>query len=154
DGRRGRHEPELGLGHRQCAEAQPCQARRSAQDRDQVMNIGEIAARSGMPPKTIRYYESVRLVAHASRTDSGYRTYGERDLRILRFIHRARNLGFSLREVAELLALWRDPHRSSADVKALARDHVADIDRKISELKAMRRAVVDLMERCHGDDRP
>lgn len=118
------------------------------------MNIGEIAARSGMPPKTIRYYESVGLVAPAPRTDSGYRTYGERDLRILRFIHRARNLGFSLREVAELLALWRDPHRSSADVKALARDHVADIDRKISELKAMRRAVVDLMERCHGDDRP
>jgi MerR family copper efflux transcriptional regulator len=118
------------------------------------MNIGEIAARSGMPPKTIRYYESVGLIEAAPRTESGYRTYGERDLRILRFIHRARDLGFSVREVAGLLTLWRDPRRSSADVKALARAHVADIDRKISELKAMRRAVVDLMERCHGDDRP
>ncbi|HEX7008062.1 MAG TPA: Cu(I)-responsive transcriptional regulator [Alphaproteobacteria bacterium] len=118
------------------------------------MNIGEIAARSGMPPKTIRYYESVGLIEAAPRTESGYRTYGERDLRILRFIHRARDLGFSVREVAGLLTLWRDPRRSSADVKALARAHVADIDRKIAELKAMRRAVVDLMERCHGDDRP
>lgn len=118
------------------------------------MNIGEIAARSGMPPKTIRYYESVGLIEAAQRTGSGYRTYGERDLRILRFIYRARDLGFSVRAVGELLALWRDPHRSSADVKALARDHVADIDRRIAELKAMRRAVVDLMERCHGDDRP
>lgn len=118
------------------------------------MNIGEIAARSGMPPKTIRYYESVGLIEAAARTESGYRRYGERDLRILRFIHRARDLGFSVKDVGELLALWRDPDRSSADVKALARDHVADIDRKIAELKAMRRAVVDLMERCHGDDRP
>jgi MerR family copper efflux transcriptional regulator len=118
------------------------------------VNIGEIAARSGMPPKTIRYYESVGLIGAAARTDSGYRTYGERDLRILRFIHRARDLGFSVKAVGELLALWRDPDHSSADVKALARDHVADIDRKIEELQAMRRAVVDLMDRCHGDDRP
>jgi MerR family copper efflux transcriptional regulator len=118
------------------------------------MNIGEIAARSGMPPKTIRYYESVGLIEEAARTDSGYRRYGERDLRILRFIHRARDLGFSVKAVGELLALWRDPNHSSADVKALARDHVADIDRKIAELQAMRRAVVDLMDRCHGDDRP
>ena len=118
------------------------------------MNIGEIAACSGMPPKTIRYYESVGLIEAAARADSGYRTYGERDLRILRFIHRARDLGFSVKAVGELLALWRDPHHTSAEVKALARDHVADIDRKIVELQAMRRAVVDLMDRCHGDDRP
>jgi MerR family copper efflux transcriptional regulator len=118
------------------------------------MNIGEIAARSGMPPKTIRYYESVGLIDAAVRTDSGYRTYGERDLRILRFIHRARDLGFSVKTVGELLGLWRDPDRSSADVKALAVAHVGDIDRKIAELQTMRRAVVDLMDRCHGDDRP
>lgn len=118
------------------------------------MNIGEIAARSGMPPKTIRYYESVGLIPEARRTDSGYRTYDDRDLRILRFIHRARDLGFSMKEVGELLALWRDPHRSSAEVKDLARAHVADIDRKIAELRTMRRAVTDLMDRCHGDERP
>jgi MerR family copper efflux transcriptional regulator len=118
------------------------------------MNIGEIAARSGMPPKTIRYYESVGLIEPAARTDSGYRTYDERDLRILRFIHRARDLGFSVKAVSELLALWRDPGRTSAEVKELAREHVGDIDRKIVELQAMRHAVVDLMERCHGDDRP
>jgi MerR family transcriptional regulator, copper efflux regulator len=118
------------------------------------MNIGEIAARSGMPPKTIRYYESVGLIEAAARTESGYRTYDERDLRILRFVHRARDLGFSVRAVGELLALWRDPDRTSAEVKELARDHVGDIDRKIEELQAMRRAVLDLMERCHGDERP
>ncbi|MGE5145458.1 MAG: Cu(I)-responsive transcriptional regulator [Candidatus Eiseniibacteriota bacterium] len=118
------------------------------------MNIGEIAARSGMPPKTIRYYESVGLIDAAERTDSGYRVYDERDLRILRFIHRARDLGFSVKAVGELLALWRDPHRTSAEVKELARAHVGDIDRKIAELQAMRHAVLDLMERCHGDDRP
>jgi MerR family copper efflux transcriptional regulator len=118
------------------------------------MNIGEIAARSGMPPKTIRYYESVGLIPEARRTDGGYRVYDVRDLRILRFIHRARDLGFSVKDVGELLALWRDPHRSSAEVKDLARAHVADIDRKIAELRAMRRAVLDLMERCHGDERP
>ena len=118
------------------------------------MNIGEIAARSGMPPKTIRYYESVGLIAEARRSDSGYRTYDERDLRILRFIHRARDLGFSVKDVGGLLALWRDPRRSSAEVKELARNHVADIDRKIAELQTMRRAVLDLMERCHGDARP
>ena len=118
------------------------------------MNIGEIAARSGMPPKTIRYYESVGLIDAAARTESGYRQYDERDLRILRFIHRARDLGFSVKAVGELLALWRDPHRTSAEVKKLAREHVGDIDRKIEELQAMRRAVVDLIERCHGDARP
>jgi len=118
------------------------------------MNIGEIAARSGMPPKTIRYYESVGLIAEARRSDSGYRTYDERDLRILRFIHRARDLGFSVKDVGGLLALWRDPRRSSAEVKELARNHVADIDRKIAELRGMRRAVLDMMERCHGDERP
>jgi MerR family copper efflux transcriptional regulator len=118
------------------------------------MNIGEIAARSGMPPKTIRYYESVGLIEPAARTDSGYRTYDERDLRILRFIHRARDLGFSVKAVSELLALWRDPRRTSAEVKELAREHVGDIDRKIAELQAMRRAVLDLMDRCHGDERP
>jgi MerR family transcriptional regulator, copper efflux regulator len=118
------------------------------------MNIGEIAARTGMPRKTIRYYESIGLIAAAPRTDSGYRSYGDRDLRILRFVHRARDLGFSVKAVSELLALWRDPDHSSADVKALARDHVGDIDRKIAQLQAMRRAVIDLMDRCHGDERP
>lgn len=118
------------------------------------MNIGEVAARSGVPAKTIRYYEDVGLIPPAKRTGSGYRSYDDRDLATLRFVQRARSLGFSMRDVAALLALWRDSHRASAEVKDLAARHVEDIDRKIAELQSIRRTVVDLIERCHGDARP
>jgi Cu(I)-responsive transcriptional regulator len=118
------------------------------------MNIGEVAGKSGVPAKTIRYYEDVGLIPPARRTESGYRNYDDRDLATLRFVQRARSLGFSVKDVGALLALWQDNARASAEVKALAADHVSEIDRKLVELQSMRRTLVDLMERCHGDDRP
>jgi MerR family copper efflux transcriptional regulator len=118
------------------------------------MNIGEVAGRSGVPAKTIRYYEQVGLIPPARRSESGYRNYDERDLATLRFVQRARSLGFSVKDVGALLALWHDSARASAEVKSLAGNHVAEIDRKIAELKSMRHTLVDLIQRCHGDDRP
>jgi MerR family copper efflux transcriptional regulator len=118
------------------------------------MNIGTAARQSGVPPKTIRYYESVGLIAAAERTSAGYRVYDRNDVETLRFVQRARSLGFSVEEVGSLLALWRDRARSSSEVKAMARHRVADIDRKIAELTEMRETLTHLMERCHGDARP
>ncbi len=118
------------------------------------MQIGTVAEKTGVSAKAIRYYESIGLIAAAHRTDSGYRVYGDHDVQTLRFIQRARGLGFSVGEVADLLALWRDSERHSAQVKALATNHVAEIDRKIAGLRGMRDTLTHLMERCHGDDRP
>jgi MerR family copper efflux transcriptional regulator len=119
-----------------------------------VMSIGEAASRSGVPPKTIRYYEEIGLIAPAERLENHYRAYDENDVQTLRFIQRARSLGFSLKEVADLLALYRDRRRASRDVKRLALAHVAELDRKIAELKAIRNTIADLAARCHGDQRP
>ena len=118
------------------------------------MNIGQAAKRSSVSAKTIRYYESIGLVAPASRTENGYRTYSENDVQTLRFIHHARSLGFSVKDVSMLLDLWRNQRRASADVKALAMAHVAAVDHKIAELRRMRDTLLDLTHRCHGDDRP
>ena len=118
------------------------------------MNIGEAAARSGLSPKTIRYYESIDLVAAPGRTDGGYRDYDVRDVHVLRFLQRARGLGFSVRECRDLLTLYQDRARASADVKAIALRHIDDIDRKIAELETLRDTLNDLATRCHGDDRP
>ena len=118
------------------------------------MRIGEAARRSGMAAKTIRFYEEVGLIRPAARADNGYREFSEDDVRTLRFIHRARDLGVSVDEVTTLLSLWQDRERASASVKALAMDHVERIERKMAELASMRDAIVDLAERCHGDDRP
>jgi len=118
------------------------------------MNIGQAAQQSNVSAKTIRYYESIGLVAPAKRTESGYRRYTEKDVETLRFIHHARNLGFSVKDVSMLLDLWRDQDRASADVKALAMAHVAAVDRKIEERQRMRDTLLDLTHRCHGDDRP
>ncbi|UCH74545.1 MAG: Cu(I)-responsive transcriptional regulator [Rhodospirillales bacterium] len=118
------------------------------------MNIGEVASHSSVSAKTIRYYESIGLIAPARRTASGYRTYDEKDVQTLRFIHHARNLGFSVKDVAMLLDLWRDQKRASAHVKALAMAHIAAVDRKIEELQKMRDTLLDLTHHCHGDDRP
>ena len=118
------------------------------------MNIGAIAKRSGLPAKTIRYYESIGLIPPAVRSNGNYRTYSDRDLQILRFVQRARGLGFSVKDVGKLLALWQDRRRASAEVRRLAQDHLAEIDRKLEELKSMRRTLLHLIERCHGDDRP
>jgi MerR family copper efflux transcriptional regulator len=119
-----------------------------------AMTIGEAAQRSGVPAKTIRYYESIGLLAPAARRDNRYRAYGERDVETLRFVHRARRLGFPLKDVAALLALYRDRNRSSHDVKRLALERVAALDRKIAELTQIRDVVAALAERCHGDHRP
>lgn len=118
------------------------------------MNIGTAARQSGVPSKTIRYYESVGLIEAADRSTAGYRVYDKQDVETLRFVQRARSLGFSVEEVGSLLALWRDRSRSSAEVKAMAEHRLADIERKIAELAEMRETLRHLMERCHGDARP
>ena len=118
------------------------------------MNIGTIAKRSGLPAKTIRYYESIGLIPPALRSEGNYRTYSEQDLQTLKFVQRARGLGFSVKDVSRLLTLWQDRRRASAEVRRLAQDHVGEIDRKIEELKGMRRTLTHLIERCHGDLRP
>lgn len=118
------------------------------------MNISQLARETGLTAKTIRYYESIGLIEAAARTEAGYRVYGARDITILRFIARSRSLGFSVEDVGHLLTLWQDRSRTSAEVKALAEQQVAEIDRKMTELTAMRQALTDLMRNCHGDDRP
>jgi MerR family copper efflux transcriptional regulator len=118
------------------------------------MNIGEAARASGVSAKMVRYYESIGLIRPALRTESGYRVYGEEDVHTLRFVRRARSLGFSVEETAELLALWHDKGRESADVKALALRHVRDLESRIAELQAMARTLTHLASHCHGDSRP
>lgn len=118
------------------------------------MNIGEAAARSGVPAKTIRYYEDIALIESADRNANGYRAYSGEDVHTLRFIASARSLGFTVAQCRDLLALYRDRERSSADVKAIAASHVAEIDEKIESLRAMRATLSTLMHKCHGDDRP
>lgn len=117
------------------------------------MNISEVAARAGLPAKTIRYYEDVGLI-RPLRATNGYRKFRESDLQTLAFLGRARSLGFSLDACRRLIALYRDRDRASADVKALAEEHLAEIDRKIAALSAMRRTLAHLVSCCAGDDRP
>lgn len=118
------------------------------------MQIGTLAARSGVPAKTIRYYEEIGLIPEAARTDSGYRAYAERDVALLRFVNRARSLGFGIKDVRLLLTLYLDRARTSADVKRVALDHIAEIERKMAELESIRRTLLELAEKCHGDERP
>ena len=118
------------------------------------MNISTAAELTGLPAKTIRYYEEIGLTEAATRSGGNYRVYGDSEVQTLRFIQRARSLGFSVGEVAELLALWRDRSRSSRQVKALANQHLQDIYGKIAALKTMRDTLNELIERCHGDARP
>ncbi len=117
------------------------------------MNIGQAAQLSGLPAKTIRYYEEIGLVT-PSRRDNGYREYGDADVHTLAFLHRARSLGFSVEECRTLLSLYRDRHRASADVKSVAEGHLARIEGKIAELESLRRTLSHLIEACHGDRRP
>jgi MerR family transcriptional regulator, copper efflux regulator len=119
-----------------------------------TMNIGQAAAASGVSAKMIRHYEAIGLLPAAARTDAGYRRYDEPTLHTLRFIRRARDLGFGLDEIAQLLALWHDRSRASAEVKALAARHVADLGARIDRMQAMRRTLQHLVGACHGDARP
>lgn len=118
------------------------------------MNIGEAADASGVTAKMIRHYESIGLLETPPRTEGGYRRYDARAVHTLRFVRRARNLGFSLDEIRGLLSLWHDRARASADVKALALRHLDELDTRIAELTAMRDTLRGLAESCSGDDRP
>jgi len=117
------------------------------------MNIGEAARQSGLPAKTIRYYEEISLVV-PGRSDNGYRAYSPTDVHKLQFVQRARGLGFSVEDCRALLSLYEDNQRASADVKAIAEDHLAGIEAKITELKALHKTLKHLVDNCHGDHRP
>jgi Cu(I)-responsive transcriptional regulator len=118
------------------------------------MNIGEASKASGVTAKMIRYYESVGLLTAKARTTAGYRVYGAEEVHSLRFVRQARRLGFLVEDIRRLLALWHDRSRASAEVKSIALEHVADLDRRIQELSDMRNTLAHLAAHCHGDDRP
>lgn len=118
------------------------------------MKIGDVSAASGISERMIRHYEKIGIVPPAARRDSGYRDYDQRDVRTLQFIGRARDLGFSIEEIRQLLGLWQDRGRASADVKALALARADELRRKERELRDMRRSLEHLAASCHGDGRP
>ena len=118
------------------------------------MNIGEVSSRSGVSQRMIRHYEKVGLVPRAARRASGYRDYGDDDVHRLRFVRRARDLGFGIEEIRRLLALWEDRERSSAEVKALALTRAGELRRKVQEMASMRRALEALARSCSGNERP
>ena len=118
------------------------------------MNIGQASKQSGVSQRMIRHYEGTGLIPKAARRDSGYRDYDDKDVHTLRFIRRARDLGFPIEEIGKLLALWQDRSRASADVKALATARAEELKRKELEIKEMRRSLEQLAKHCHGDGRP
>ena len=118
------------------------------------MNIGQAAKASGVSAKMIRYYEQTGLIPAADRADSGYRDYSDTDVHMLRFIRRARDLGFSVAEIGDLLNLWRDETRQSAEVKRLAQGHIDALEKKIVVLQDMAHSLTMLVNACHGDHRP
>jgi MerR family transcriptional regulator, copper efflux regulator len=118
------------------------------------MNIGQASKASSVSQRMIRHYEKIGLIPAPLRRDSGYRDYSSSDVERLRFVANARDLGFPIDEIGTLLSLWSDRHRSSAEVKALAIARADELQRKAAALEAMRRSLLDLAARCHGDDRP
>ena len=118
------------------------------------MNIGQAAGATGVSAKMIRYYESIALIPPGRRSESGYRIYSENDLHALRFVKRARTLGFSLDQIRDLLSLWQDKQRASADVKRIALGHVGELTQRIAELTEMRDTLQTLARCCKGNDRP
>ncbi|KUY98157.1 MULTISPECIES: Cu(I)-responsive transcriptional regulator [unclassified Burkholderia] len=118
------------------------------------MNIGDASRESGVSAKMIRYYEQVGLLAPSKRSDAGYRIYGSDEVHILRFIRQARRLGFFVEDIRKLLMLWQDRTRASVEVKSIALEHVAELDKRIAELSDMRNTLADLAAHCHGDERP
>lgn len=121
---------------------------------DGMLAIGRVAEAAGVSAKMIRHYESIGLLPAAGRTVAGYRIYHERDVHVLRFIRRARELGFGMKEIGALLGLWNNRRRASADVKRLAAKHMVQLDGKIHAMQAMRDTLAHLAQHCHGDDRP
>ncbi len=119
-----------------------------------MVTIGQAALRAGVPAKTIRFYEEAGIIKPAARGSNRYRGYSEADVQTLRFVSRARALGFSLKDVASLLELYSNDRRASRDVKRLALKHVAELDRKLKELTVIRNTIADLARRCNGNDRP
>lgn len=132
---------ELGSDHVPLANSQP-------------VSISKAAQASGVSSKMVRHYESLGLLGQVGRTDSGYRQYTSADVHTLRFIKRARSLGFSMAEIAELVSLWRDRQRASAHVKHIAQRHVDELQARIEAMQAMRRTLQSLLQNCHGDERP
>lgn len=118
------------------------------------MNIGQVADASGVTAKMIRHYESIELIAAASRTEAGYRQYTEKDVQTLRFIKRSRDLGFSIERIKTLLSLWKDRDRQSVDVKKLAEAYIAELEEDISKLQSIRDQLRHVANNCHGDNRP
>ena len=118
------------------------------------MNIGEAANETGITAKAIRYYETIGLIAAPERTESGYRQFSDKAVQTLHFVRRARNLGFTVSQISELLSLYGDTGRASADVRSIALARIAEIERKMAELASMRSTLSHLAEKCHGDDRP
>lgn len=118
------------------------------------MNISQAAAASGVSAKMIRHYEAIGLVPKSRRSSANYRVYGDADVHTLRFVRSARELGFSMQEIGELLDLWRDRRRPSRKVKALALEHLRALERRIAELQAMKSTLEQLAQHCHGDERP
>jgi len=118
------------------------------------MNIGAAAAATGVSAKMIRHYEAIGLLRPAARRDNAYRDYAESDVHELRFVRRARRLGFSIDEISELLALWRDDDRPSREVRRIAKDHLDDLEGRIAEMQAMAETLRKLVHACHGDERP
>ncbi|HXE22512.1 MAG TPA: Cu(I)-responsive transcriptional regulator [Rhodoferax sp.] len=126
----------------------------SPPEQDWPVAIGDAAQRSGVSAKMLRHYETLGLLGRVARTESGYRQYGEADVHTLRFIKRSRDLGFSMAEIAELVSLWRNRRRASASVKRVAQQHVLDLSARIEAMQAMQRTLQNLLQHCHGDERP
>lgn len=118
------------------------------------MNIGQASEASGVSAKMIRYYESIALLPAADRSESGYRKYTHADIHRLKFVRRARDFGFSMAQIVELLVLWSDRSRPSSEVKRIALAHMAELDAKIKHLRALQKSLKSLAATCHGDDRP
>ena len=118
------------------------------------VSIGVAAQRAGVSPRMLRHYEALGLLPPVARTDSGYRQYAEADVHALRFIRRARDLGFSMAEITTLLGLWQDKARASSQVKSIAQAHIDDLNQRIADMQAMQRSLQSLVQCCHGDDRP
>ena len=119
-----------------------------------AMNIGQAATASGVSAKMIRHYEQVGLFPEPGRTDAGYRQYGEKEVHTLRFIRQSRDLGFSIQQIGELVGLWQNRRRPSRQVKALAEAHIKELEQKAQDLLAMKATLENLVQFCHGDDRP